>query len=72
MINGEGGGWVRGLEYKGDFCLFWSQWRKCIKICLCTNKGTIYGKVKKCWSSVKANFSDSWIWPGKLKTEMKH
>ena len=58
------GVWMNG----GAFYLFWSQWRKCIKICLCTNKVVIYGQGKKCWS--KTNFSDSNIWPGKLKVEM--
>ena len=56
----------------GTFCLFWSQLCKCIKICLCMNKVVIYGKGKKCWSNVKANLSDSKIWPGKLKVEMKY
>ena len=32
----------------GVFCFFWSQWRKCIKNCLCTNKIVINGKGKKC------------------------
>ena len=32
----------------------------------------IYGKGKKCWSNVNTNFSDSLIWPGKWKDEMKY
>ena len=36
------------------------------------NKVVIYGKGKKCWSNVKTNFSDSKMWPGKLKVEMKY
>ena len=27
---------------------------------------------KKWWSNVKTNFSDSKLWPGKLKVEMKY
>ena len=36
------------------------------------NKVAIYGKGKKCSSNVKTNFSDSKMWPGKLKVEMKY
>ena len=43
-----------------------------LKICLWTNKVAIYGKRKKCWSNVKLSFSDSQIWPGKLKVEMEY
>ena len=40
-----GGGWA-GLGGGGGwwgFCLFWYQWRKCMKTFLCTNKVIIYG-----------------------------
>ena len=32
----------------------------------------IYGKEKNCWNNLKTNFSDSKVWPGELKNDMKY
>ena len=49
VVVGEGGSWVEkgelGINW-GHFYLLWSQWRKVIKICLCTNEVVIYVKEK--------------------------
>ena len=63
--NGSGGGGRKGgrkIRWNSEsgtvqknettFYSFWSQWRKCINICLCTNEVVIYEKRKKCWSNI--------------------
>ena len=42
----------------GELCDFDPNDINVIEICLCKNKGVIYGKRKKCWSKVKAIFSN--------------
>ena len=68
LINRGLGNWVKYYKWgvrtnERTFFLFWSQWKICIKIYLCTNKVTIYGKWKKYWSNMKTNCLDLKIWP---------
>ena len=43
-----------------------------MKICQYTDKVAIYGKKKKCWNNAETSFSNSKIWPGKLKIETEY